>query len=83
MIHSYCKQLKYKREIVLVTNGHGYYNGDDMDQILAKVKDDNIKLTIMYEKSYFDGLPVLTLLVELISMTQTTVSKKKTKTHER
>lgn len=47
MIHSYCKKLKYKREIVLVTNGTGFTNGDGLDQITEKVKEDNIKLTVM------------------------------------
>ncbi|KAJ5239425.1 hypothetical protein N7468_004044 [Penicillium chermesinum] len=47
MIHAYCKKLKYKREIVMVTNGNGFINGEDLDHIKQKVKEDNIKLTVI------------------------------------
>ncbi|KAJ5888427.1 hypothetical protein N7495_008468 [Penicillium taxi] len=47
MIRTFCKKLKYKREIVLVTNATGVMNSENLDQIIAKIKEDNIKLTIL------------------------------------
>ena len=48
MISTFCKKLKYKREIVLVTNGTGLINSEGLDQIKEKIKEDNIKLTVLY-----------------------------------
>lgn len=48
MISTYCKKLKYKREIVLVTNGNGAMNNEGLDQIQKKITDDNIKLTVLW-----------------------------------
>lgn len=48
MISTYCKKLKYKREIVLVTNGTGLINSEDLEPIKDKIKEDNIKLTVLY-----------------------------------
>lgn len=50
MISTYCKKLKYKREIVLVTNGTGLINSEDLEPIKDKIKEDNIKLTVLYVK---------------------------------
>ncbi|KAJ5574224.1 uncharacterized protein N7459_008651 [Penicillium hispanicum] len=47
MISKYCKKLKYKREIVLVTNGNGLMPTDGIDEIKSKLQDDGIKLTIL------------------------------------
>ncbi|KAJ5805490.1 uncharacterized protein N7503_003092 [Penicillium pulvis] len=47
MISTYCKKLKYKREIVLVTNGTGLINSEDLEPIKDKIKEDNIKLTVL------------------------------------
>lgn len=48
MITKHCKKLKYKRKIVLVTDGRGSMDADDMSQITAKFKTDQIELVVMY-----------------------------------
>lgn len=47
MISIYCKKLKYKRKIVLVTNGNGAMNSDGLDQIKEKITEDNIDLVLL------------------------------------
>ena len=47
MITKYCKKLKYKRKIVLVTNGLGYFDTDDTAEITKKIVEDNIELVIL------------------------------------
>lgn len=56
MISTYCKKLKYKREIVLVTNGTGLINSEDLEPIKDKIKEDNIKLTVLYVELYLATL---------------------------
>lgn len=48
MIATYCKKLKYRRKIILVTNGEGPMSGDDLDEIVKKIKSDNIELVVLY-----------------------------------
>lgn len=48
MIITYCKKLKYKRKIVLVTNGHGRMSGESLDEITKKIKADDIELVILF-----------------------------------
>lgn len=48
MITKHCKKLKYKRKIVLVTDGRGSMDADDMSQITEKIKSDDIELVVMY-----------------------------------
>jgi ATP-dependent DNA helicase 2 subunit 2 len=47
MIVTYCKKLKYKRRIVLVTNCLGWMSNEDLDQITKKIKEDNIELVVL------------------------------------
>jgi ATP-dependent DNA helicase 2 subunit 2 len=47
MIATYCKKLKYQRKIVLVTNGEGLMSGDDVDEIVKKIRSDKIDLVIL------------------------------------
>ncbi|KAJ6020588.1 hypothetical protein N7540_006092 [Penicillium herquei] len=47
MITAQCKKLKYKREIVLVTNGTGLINSEGLDQIKEKIEEDDITLKIL------------------------------------
>ena len=49
MITKHCKKLKYKRKIVLVTDGRGSMDADDISQITEKIKSDEIELVAMYE----------------------------------
>lgn len=48
MITKHCKKLKYKRKIVLVTDGRGSMDADDVSQITEKMKSDDIELVVMY-----------------------------------
>lgn len=49
MITTYCRKLQYIRRIVLVTDARGVIEADqdDMDSIVAKLKEDNIELTVL------------------------------------
>ncbi|KAI4272661.1 MAG: hypothetical protein LQ337_005144 [Flavoplaca oasis] len=49
MITKYCKKLKYKRKIVLVTDGQGPLDADpdSVTEITNKIKQDNMELVIM------------------------------------
>ena len=49
MILKHCKQLKYRRRIVLVTDGKGYIDRDpeSFDDIVKKVTQDKIELTVL------------------------------------
>ncbi|RAL06125.1 ATP-dependent DNA helicase 2 subunit KU80 [Aspergillus ibericus CBS 121593] len=47
MIITQCKKLKYKRRIVLVTNGEGPMNPDNLSEITKKIKEDDIELIIL------------------------------------
>jgi len=47
MISSFCKKLQYQRRIIMVTNGRGSMDADDVEQIVGKLKEDNIELVIL------------------------------------
>ena len=47
MIINYCKKLKYRRKIVLVTNGRGTLDADDTSDIAKKIKEDGMELVVM------------------------------------
>ncbi|OOQ83059.1 ATP-dependent DNA helicase II subunit 2 [Penicillium brasilianum] len=47
MINTYTKKLKYKRKIVLVTNGTGPINNEQLDEIQKKIQDDGIELVVL------------------------------------
>ncbi|KAL4952578.1 SPOC like C-terminal domain-containing protein [Aspergillus filifer] len=47
MIITHCKKLKWKRKVVLVTNGMGRMNSENLEDIISKVKEDNIELVIL------------------------------------
>ena len=47
MIANYCKKLKYKRKIILVTNASGAMDDDDVPSIVDKVTSDGIELVVM------------------------------------
>lgn len=47
MVNEYTKKLKYKRRIVLVTNGLGTMNTDGLDHIVGKMKEDSIELLVL------------------------------------
>ncbi|KAL8727956.1 MAG: hypothetical protein Q9166_005721 [cf. Caloplaca sp. 2 TL-2023] len=49
MVTKYCKKLKYKRKIVLVTDGRGPLDADpdSIKEITNKIKQDNMELVIM------------------------------------
>ncbi|OQD77574.1 hypothetical protein PENDEC_c002G05822 [Penicillium decumbens] len=47
MISAYCKKLKYKRKIVLITNGTGTMNSEGIDEIQRKIRDDGIDFAVI------------------------------------
>ena len=47
MISSHCKKLQYIRQIVLVTNGRGVMDADDLDDISSKLLQDSIQLVVV------------------------------------
>ncbi|KAI9929275.1 ATP-dependent DNA helicase II subunit 2 [Aspergillus wentii] len=47
MIITHCKKLKWKRKIVLVTNGQGRMSSENLDGIVEKIKEDNIELAVL------------------------------------
>ncbi|KAL8796891.1 MAG: hypothetical protein Q9195_000974 [Heterodermia aff. obscurata] len=47
MITKYCKKLKYKRKIVLVTDALGSMDADDSSEITKKIISDNMELVVI------------------------------------
>ena len=47
MISAQCKKLQYIRQIVLVTNGRGVIDADDVDEISGKLLQDSIELVVL------------------------------------
>lgn len=49
MITKHCKKLKWKRRIVLVTDGRGSLDADahSISEIIKKITQDNMELVIM------------------------------------
>lgn len=47
MIEKFTKKLKYARKIVLVTNGTGLMDSDDLDETSAKLNEDGIELVVL------------------------------------
>jgi ATP-dependent DNA helicase 2 subunit 2 len=49
MILKQCKQLKYRRRIVLVTDGKGYIDSDpdSLNDIVKKINGDNVELVVL------------------------------------
>ena len=50
MITKHCKKLKWKRKIIVVTDGRGSMDADDVSQITQKIKADDIEIVVMYAK---------------------------------
>ena len=47
MITKYCKKLKYRRKILLLTNGRGSMDADDIADIAKKINEDEIELVVL------------------------------------
>ncbi|KAK7428565.1 ATP-dependent DNA helicase yku80 [Neonectria magnoliae] len=47
MIDTFTKKLKWNRRIVLITDGQGLIDGDDISEISNKMNDSNIQLTVL------------------------------------
>jgi ATP-dependent DNA helicase 2 subunit 2 len=48
MMDTFTKKLKWTRKIVLITDGLGEVDGDDLDDIAKKMNDSKIQLTVLY-----------------------------------
>ena len=53
MINEFTRTLKYKRKIVLVTNGTGPMSGDGLEEIQKKIVEDGIELVILWVISLY------------------------------
>lgn len=47
MIEAFTKKLKYFRKIVLMTNGRGAIDSDDIDEISKKLNEESIELVVV------------------------------------
>ncbi len=47
MITKHCKRLKYTKKIVLVTNGSGPIDDDDIESVAKEIKDNDIELVVL------------------------------------
>lgn len=47
MISQHCKKLKYKRRIVLITNGEGGMDPHSLQGIVGKIKEDGIEIIVL------------------------------------
>ncbi|KAI2470434.1 ATP-dependent DNA helicase II subunit 2 [Annulohypoxylon bovei var. microspora] len=47
MIERFTKKLKYKRKVILVTDGEGPVDPDDLDDISEKIKDCGVELVVL------------------------------------
>lgn len=47
MMEKFTRKLKYVRKIVLVTNGLGAMDADDLEETVQRIKDDGIQLVVM------------------------------------
>ncbi|CAG8888154.1 unnamed protein product [Penicillium egyptiacum] len=61
MIIEYTKKNKYKRKIVLVTNGTGAMSDDNIEGIIEKIKEIDIELVVMYVSCRRDSTFMLIL----------------------
>ena len=48
MIAKYCKKLKYRRKIILVTDARGAIDADDASEIIKKIVAEGIELVVVY-----------------------------------
>ena len=46
-IEVFCKKLKYRRQIILITNGEGSLDTDDRGEIIEKLQNEKIDLTVL------------------------------------
>lgn len=62
MITKYCKKLKYKRKIVLVTDGRGSLDADEpsISEITRKITQDSIELVLVYVTIWLVNRTLLT-----------------------
>jgi len=47
MIDVFTKRLKYIRRVILLTNGTGGLDTDNLDGIIEKLKEDSIELVVL------------------------------------
>ena len=47
MIATYCKKLKFRRRVVLITDGRSPMDADDLEEIVTKLNQDSIELIVL------------------------------------
>lgn len=80
MITKYCKKLKYKRKIVLVTDAMGPMDAEDSSEITKKIIADNMELVVVYDPEFTSIQFAENLEVVWTSTMLNMVLKKRTKT---
>jgi ATP-dependent DNA helicase 2 subunit 2 len=48
MIEAFTKKLKFKRKIILVTNGTGMMSDDNIQDVAEKLDELNVELLVLY-----------------------------------
>ena len=61
MISKTCKKLKYKRQIMLISSGRGEMDTHMVPEIVDKLKEDDIQLTILLALPYLQRLKLRSL----------------------
>ena len=47
LINTHCKKLKYKKNVVFVTNGTGSFDTDGIETVMERIKELNINVTVL------------------------------------
>jgi len=80
MITKYCKKLKYHRKIILVTNGRGSMDPDDVNDIAKKLNEDGMELVVLLVLAVMCFAFTYKFIGVSVSTTWNTASRRKTKT---
>lgn len=51
MMDTFTKKLKWVRKIIMITDGRGELDADDIGEISKKMDDSNIQLTVLYDEA--------------------------------
>ena len=55
LIMKYCKKLKYIKNVILITDGHGHVDWSGSEEIAQQVNEENINLSILWFIFVFPG----------------------------
>jgi hypothetical protein len=82
MINVFTKQLKYKRRVVMVTDGRGEMDDDGLSDITSKMKSDAIELVTLLVSDVLSITPAATdKIVVLTSTMRSTAFRRRIRIH--